>query len=450
VKGEVEGERLANVPARVRSVLIAALEAVDPLRAVRSALRREGSLLRMGGEEFDLDAFEHVWVVGAGKAGAPMAQAVEEVMSDRVAGGVVVVKYGHAAPTQLVEVREAGHPVPDAAGLLAGEEVLALAHRAGAKDLVICLLSGGGSALLEALPDGMVLEDLKQVTSLLLASGATINEMNCVRKHLSLIKGGLLARAVAPAQLVTLVLSDVVGSPLDVIASGPTVADASTWEDAWAVVERYALVERLPEAVRLRLATGRLGGMEDTPKQGNGALAQSLTMIVGDNSVAAEAAKRSAEEQGFSSLIVTTFMEGEAREAARFAVAVAREVQAHDRPVPQPACVIFGGETTVTLGEKSGKGGRNQELAVAAAALLEGTAGITLVALATDGSDGPTDSAGGIVDGSTVAQARDAGVSVRSALEKHDAYPFLSAAGGLLVTGPTRTNVNDLVFVFVE
>ena len=441
---------LTNISSRHRPILEAALDAVDPARAVAAALRIEDDALFVGPTTIDLRTVGRVIVLGAGKAGAPMAQAVEEVLGERVAGGTVVVKEGHGAPTAHVQLREAGHPVPTQAGLDAGAEVLALATGAGPDDLVICLLSGGGSALLESLPAPLTLADLQSTTALLLASGASINELNAVRKHLSLVKGGRLAQAVAPARLVTLVLSDVVGSPLDVIASGPTVADSTTWTDAWDVVERYALAARLPATVTAHLRAGLAGALPDTPKAGDPALVHAVTVIVGDNALAAEAARAAAARSGYNAAILTTFLEGEAREMARVAVALGREVQVHDRPAATPACLILGGETTVTLGDNPGMGGRNQEMALAAALALDGMDGITVVALATDGSDGPTDAAGGVADGTTAARARALGYDPHTALRHHDAYPLLDATNALLHTGPTRTNVNDLLFVFVE
>lgn len=438
------------LPARIWPVLAAALEAVDPAQAVRAQVRRAGSTLLVGREPLDLDVIRRVIVLGAGKAGAPMAQAIEEILGDRIDAGCVVVKHGHSGPTNRVAIREAGHPVPDAAGLRAGAEIRALAEGAQADDLVLCLLSGGGSALLEDLATPISLDDLQQATGLLLASGAAIHEINAVRKHLSLVKGGQLARAAAPARLVTLILSDVVGSPLDVIASGPTVPDPTSWQTAWAVIERYSLTEALPAPVAARLRAGLQGVLPDTPKPGDPAFARSTTLIVGDNAVAAEAAVVRAGELGWNPLLLTTFLEGEAREAARFALAIAREVQAHGGPVAPPACLIFGGETTVMLGSSPGRGGRNQEIALSAALALEGAQGIVLVSLATDGTDGPTDAAGGWADGETLARARQAGHDAHAALRRHDAYPWLQGAGALLRTGPTRTNVNDLLFVFVD
>jgi hydroxypyruvate reductase len=349
----------------------------------------------------------------------------------------------------MIEIVEAGHPVPDEAGLAAGRRILDLAAGAGPRDLVIALLSGGGSALLEA-PAGLTLGELRAMTDALLACGATINEINVLRKHVSLLKGGQLARSVVPAALISLVLSDVVGSPLDVIASGPTVADTSTWADAWRVVERYCLQEKLPPAVTQRLHRGLQGDIPDTPKPGDPLFAQAQTLIVGDNRSAALAACQQAEELGYRSLLLSTFVEGEAREVAKLAVGLGREVQASGHPVAAPACLVLGGETTVTLGAAPGVGGRNQELALAAALLLEGRPGIAVAALATDGSDGPTDSAGALVDAGTLGRGRTLGLDAADHLRRHDAYRFLAAVGDLLRSGPTQTNVNDLIVVMVE
>ncbi|MFO7633233.1 MAG: glycerate kinase, partial [Caldilinea sp.] len=388
-------------------------------------------------------------VVGAGKAGAPMARAAEAVLGDALAGGLVIVKTGHAAPTSRVEIVEAGHPIPTQAGLDAGERMLALLEEMREDDLVVALLSGGGSALLEA-PAGITLAELQAMTDALLACGATINEINCLRKHMSRVKGGQLARAASPATLVTLVLSDVVGSPLDVIASGPTVPDSSTWADAWAVVERYGLQPRLPAAVLDRLEAGRRGELPDTPKAGDPLFGGAYTLVVGDNRVAALAACHCAEALGYHTLLLTTFVEGEAAEVAKMAAALVKEIQASGHPLATPACLVVGGETTVTLGDNPGRGGRNQELALAAARLLDGISGATVASLATDGNDGPTDSAGGLVDGETVEHGLGAGLDAADALRRHDAYPYLRATGDLLLTGPTQTNVNDLIFVWVE
>jgi len=434
----------------ILTVLEAALAAVDPAQAVRAVLRRADQQLMIGEQQYDLNRFRHIFVIGAGKAGAPMAQAVEAVLGERISGGLVVVKTGHRAPTNQVEVVEASHPVPDAAGIDAGKRILALAEQAGPDDLVIALLSGGGSALLVNPAAGLTLADKQQMTSALLACGATIQEINCLRKHCSGVKGGQLARAVAPATLVTLVLSDVVGSPLDVIASGPTVPDHSTWQDAWAVVEKYALAESLPTAIVTRLRAGLAGTLADTPKADDPVFSTAHTLIVADNQVAAEAACQAARSQGFNPLLLTTYLEGEAGEVAKVVAALAKQVREHGQPVAAPACLLLGGETTVTLSANPGRGGRNQALALHVALALQDVQGITVVSLATDGSDGPTDSAGGMIDGNTVQRGHELGLNAADYLRRHDAYRFLQATNDLLITGPTQTNVNDLIFVFVE
>lgn len=433
---------------QIESILAAALAAVEPGNAVRAHVQRRGAALAVAGQTLHLDQVQRVLVVGAGKAGGPMAAALEEVLGERISQGIVAVKHGHRAATRRVRLIEAGHPVPDAAGLQAAQLIGELADQAGPEDLVLCLLSGGGSALLPAPAPGLTLADLQSMTAALLRCGATIDEINTLRKHCSTLAGGQLARRIAPAQHITLILSDVVGSPLDVIASGPTVPDSSTFGDAWRVVERYELRGELPTAVVHHLQAGLSGSIAETPKPGDLAFARGRVVVVGDNAAAAQAAREAAAAAGFDALLLSTFVEGEAREVAKVAVALGREIAAFGRPVRPPACLILGGETTVTV-RGTGAGGRNQELALAAALALQGREHITLVALATDGSDGPTDAAGGIVDGSTVARGAALGLSAAAYLQNNDAYPYLQATGALLVTGPTRTNVADLILVFV-
>ncbi len=448
---------------RIVPVLQAALDAVEPAAAVGRHLRRQGDVLRVGERSYNLQSYRHVYLLGFGKAAVPMAAAAVQVLGERVAAGALVTKMGHGpgdgGSLGPVSVFEAGHPVPDAAGVAAAQQIARLAAQAAADDLVLCLISGGGSALLTLPAEGLDLADLQQTTEALLRCGATIDEINTLRKHLSQVKGGQLAKLVAPATLVSLVLSDVVGSPLDVIASGPTVPDRSTWADAWAVVETYGLQSNdagtgspsLPLPVLQRLRNGLTGRLPDTPKAGDPALARSQTLVIADNAMAAAAAEAAAVEQGFHATILSTFVEGEAREVARVLVALGREVVAQGRPRPAPACLILGGETTVTL-RGQGRGGRNQELALAAALVLdripEGPQ-MVVAALATDGTDGPTDAVGGMVDVATVQRGRKLAMDASSYLAANDAYSYLQAVGDLLVTGPTQTNVNDLLFVFV-
>lgn len=444
----------------INDVLLHALRAADPFDAVRKALRiehRSTPHLVIGtppnSSAIALDAFDRVLVVGAGKAGAPMAQAIEQQLGEQLfVTGHVVVKSGHGAPTRSVTIAEAAHPVPDAAGVEAGEYILHLLNGADARTLVVAPISGGGSSLLVAPAAGLTLDDLAAMNAVLLGCGAAIDEVNCLRKHCSAIKGGQLARAASPATLVTLVLSDVVGSPLDAIASGPTVADPTTWADAWAIVERYGLQGKLPAPVIERLRTGLRGALDDTPKPGNPIfdVARNHVHIVGDNRTAARAAELRARELGYSTQILTTYLEGEAKEVGKLAAALAKSIVHHGEPLAAPACLILGGETTVVLGDNSGKGGRNGELALAAALAAHDLPGVTIVSLATDGTDGPTDSAGAMVDGGTVERGARAGLSAEDHLRRHDSYPFLLATNDLLrLDEPTRTNVNDLLFVFV-
>ncbi len=430
----------------------AALAAVDPAQAVRKAVRRSGHILSVGDRTYDLDRYERIFFLGGGKAGAPMAQALVEIVGDKLFAGWINVKQGHlvkgALPGELT-IHEASHPIPDNEGRQGAAQILRLAEQATERDLVFCLLSGGGSALLPLPVDGVTLSDLQALTDALLRCGATINEMNAVRKHCSQIKGGQLARAAYPATVVALILSDVVGNPLDVIASGPTVPDTSTYADALNVLTRYHIADDVPESIVARLRAGMNGEVPETPKPDDPVFERTDTQIVGSNAIAAQAAQAVAEAMGYHTMLLSTYIEGEAREVAKVLAAIAKSLVAEGWPLPRPACIVVGGETTVTV-RGDGKGGRNQELALAAAIALEGWKGTTIVALATDGTDGPTDAAGAIADGETVHRAREAGMSAADCLERNDAYAFFDRLGDLIRTGPTNTNVNDLTFVLVE
>jgi hydroxypyruvate reductase len=407
---------------------------VDPL--VRRALRREGSRLAVGSATIDLDAVRRVYVLGCGKAAGAMARAVEAVLGDRVTTGLAVVKDGHGVDTRVVEITEAGHPVPDARGERAAARLIALASAAARDDLVIVLVSGGGSALTPAPAPPVTLAEKQRVTRLLLDAGATITELNAVRKHLSLFKGGQLARAAAPARVIALILSDVIGDPLDVIASGPTAPDATTFADALRVLRARGIEDRVPASVRERLEAGAAGRIAETPKPGDPALARVTNVVVGNNELVVQAAREAAARLGYRAIVFTSALEGEARAAAaRFVAAV--------RPLPPPACLIAGGETTVTV-RGTGRGGRCQEFALAAALALADGEGIVVLAAGTDGTDGPTDAAGAIVDASTVERARAAGIDARRSLDDNDAYSVLRATGDLIVSGPTHTNLLDL------
>jgi glycerate 2-kinase len=433
---------------RALDILSAALEAVDPVNAIKRQVSLSDETLRIGRRTYDLTRYHHIYVIGGGKAGGSMAQAVEDILGQRVTAGLVNVKYGYGAETGIIRLNEAGHPLPDAAGMAGTKHMAELARKATDEDLVICLISGGGSALMTLPVEGITLADMRSLTDAFLHCGATINEINAVRKHLSQTKGGNLARLAHPAEIVSLILSDVVGNPLDVIASGPTVPDTTTFADAYDVIEKYGLLEELPSPIVERLRRGKAGLIPETPKEGAAAFTRTYNLIIASNEVAAEAALSKAEELGFHTLLLSTFVEGEAREVAKVFAAVAREILHSGRPVPQPACVVAGGETTVTI-RGGGLGGRNQEMVLSAALEIAGLEDVMIIPLATDGTDGPTDAAGAIADGSTLQRAQAASLSATQYLANNDSYHFFQKLGDLLITGPTKTNVNDLMFTFV-
>ncbi len=432
------------------AIMRAALDAVDPRRAIRAMLHLSGDVLEIRDKVYDLKHYHRIVVVGAGKAVPAMAAAVEEILGDRIAEGLVIAKRGHVVGGKDGRIRivEGGHPTPDEAGMSGAQRIADLLEPLGPHDLVICLFSGGGSALLTLPAHGIRLADLQELTQALLKSGATINEINCVRKHLSLVKGGQLARLAYPATVLSLILSDVVGSPLDVVASGPTVPDPTTFEEAWRILERYNLIRGLHPGIRGRLQAGMAGAIPETPKEGDAAFRNVYNVLIGSNEIAASAAVAEARSRGYNALLLTTYLEGEARHVARAVAAVAKECVHSGNPVSVPACIVAGGETTVTV-TGTGTGGRNQELALAAAIALEGWRHVALATLATDGGDGPTDAAGAFVTGETVARARAAGLVAREFLDNNDSYRFFQILGDGVRTGPTGTNVNDLVFVLV-
>jgi len=390
-----------------------------------------------------------VLVVGAGKASGAMAAAVEEAWGDRIADGVVAVKDGYTVPTHKVRLLEAGHPVPDERGAAAAREIRALAESAGAEDLVLVLVSGGGSALTPAPAPPITLADKQAMTRLLLAAGATINQLNAVRKHVSLLKGGQLARAAAPARIEALLLSDVVGDPLDVIASGPTTPDVSTFAEALDILDRFALRERAPQTIVQRLEQGGRGEIPETPKPGDALFARVRNTVIGNNALVVDAAAARARELGFTPHVLTRALEGEAREAAGRFVELVRTIRSGRGPVTAPACVIAGGETTVTVRGR-GKGGRCQEFALAAALGMDGLRAVVILAAGTDGSDGPTEAAGATVDAASAARARAQGVDPLACLAENDSNAVLARTGDLLVTGPTNTNLLDLYIALVH
>lgn len=467
-------------------VMRAALHAVDPMEAVRRNVSLEAETLTIGPGAYRLSEIDRILVVGAGKAGAPMAAALYDVLDDRISDGILNVKHGHATATATPDVRlgslefagsktgsplagatlehglrlgpiqvvEAGHPLPDVEGMAGADRIAELLKSAGQRDLVIVLLSGGGSALLPLPAAGITLNDYQKLNSLLLRSGANITEINTVRKHCSRLQGGQMARLAAPARQAALILSDVVGSPLDVIASGPTVADPTTYADALTILHRFDITDRTAATVLAHLRRGAVGEVPETPKPGNPVFELVTNVVVGDNSLACRAAVTEAEALGFRGVFLTTYCQGEAREVGKVVAGLALGVANGQSDWQPPVCFVMGGETTVTV-RGGGYGGRNQELALSAAATLasaevpQGTE-VIVASLATDGTDGPTDAAGGIATPDSVERGRRVGLDVHAALADNNSLPYLGALGDLILTGPTGTNVNDLLVVMVR
>ena len=430
-------------------IFAAALAAVAPDAAVTRHVRLAdgGRRLEAGGRSWDLSR-GRVRVVGAGKGAAPMAQALEKLLGAHIDEGFVVVKYGHHLPLVHISIAQAAHPVPDAAGVAAATRILEIARGCGPGDLLICLLTGGASALTVAPAPGLSLEDLKETTNLLLQCGAAINEVNAVRKHLSSLGGGQLAAAANGADVLGIIVSDVVGDALDVIASGPTSPDPSTFGQCLEILQRFHILGRVPAPARERLEAGGAGLVAETPKPGDPLFGRVCNVLAATNRQALEAAAARAEALGMEARILTDSLTGEARAVAAELVAEARKVAATLTPGARSVCLLAGGETTVTLTGK-GLGGRNQEMALAAALELEDVPGISGIFAGTDGTDGPTDAAGGFADAGSVARmgGRDTALGF---LARNDSNAALLAAGDLLVTGPTRTNVMDLAALLVE
>ncbi|MHB9028025.1 MAG: DUF4147 domain-containing protein [Candidatus Latescibacterota bacterium] len=431
-----------------RAIFAVAVRAADPYEGIRRFVKIEGDDIVIDGERYPSDRYDKVVVVGGGKASARMGQALEEALGERIAAGWINTKYDHALPLRQITMQECGHPVPDQQGIEGSRKIVELLHAADERTLVICLLSGGGSALMPAPAEGITLEEKQEVTKLLLSAGANIEEINAVRKHLSLLKGGGMARLAAPARLHVLILSDVIGDRLDTIASGPAVADRTTFRDCIDICTRYHILEKLPPAARNRLLNGARGGVPETAKEGDAFLSFARNTIVGNNRMSVEAARNAALTRGYHTLVLSTVIEGEAREVGTVYAALASEIESTGNPIPIPACVIGGGEPTVTIRGK-GKGGRNQEMAAKVAERITGMENAAFLSGGTDGTDGPTDAAGGVVDGTTYAAGKEKRLDIHAALADNDSYHYLKAVDGLLVTGPTGTNVMDIHILLV-
>lgn len=431
----------------INRIIQAVLEASDPRTLLSQKLSLHKEILKVGRFRYDLSRYRHIYVIGAGKASGVMAEALERTLRDRITEGLVVVKHGHSAPVSRIRILEAAHPVPDRAGMKGTREIISLLRKAGEKDLVIVLLSGGGSALMPLPVEGVTLAQKQHTTQLLLRSGATIHEMNVVRKHLSQVKGGRLMAHTGPASVLTLILSDVLGNSLDTIASGPTFPDPSTYGEAILILKKYHLWRDLPRPVRKHLIKGHQGLIEETLKPGNPAFSKVRHVIIGDHRVALKAAVQAARASGHRARILTSDLKGEAREAARAFASLARQLYKRSRGAPHKTCLLASGETTVTVRGK-GRGGRCQEFVLAAAMEISGLPRTVVAAFGTDGTDGPTDAAGAYADENTVHKAIQQGLDPVKTLHHHNSFPFFKALGQLIITGPTRTNLNDIYMMF--
>ena len=420
------------------------LLAVDPYKAVASFSDTIRSTYKSGN-------FRKLILIGFGKAASLMSKAIEDNLGDLLTGGIIVTKYGHSERedrNSKIITYEAGHPLPDENGLNATREIMRVLKEADKNTLVIYLISGGGSALLVAPCRNITLADKQEVTGMLLKAGADIYELNTVRKHISAVKGGRLAETAQPAAMISLMLSDVMGDRLDMIASGPTVPDKTTYNDAHIVLQKYKLENRLPSSVAEIISKGIRGLIPETPKDDDPVFQRVKNIIIGSNKMATDAAKQAAELLGYKTTVISTELSGEASIVARNLARKALEFKQALAPGDK-ACLIAGGETTVTVGG-DGKGGRNTELALVFGMEIKGLSGITFLSAGTDGTDGPTDAAGAFVDGQTVATAAGAGITAGEYLKNNDSYTFFSRTGGLFITGPTGTNVMDIQIILLD
>jgi glycerate-2-kinase len=444
------GETQRNQKARKLALesLETALNAVDPKQILKSKLLLKNSTLKVDEHSFNLEKLKNVYVIGGGKASGSMAETLEQILGKRITDGLVNVPHGSKNKTNKIKLHEASHPVPDEAGVEGTRNMLDMVEHAERNDLIICLISGGGSSLMPLPRGGISLADTREMTQALLKSGATINEVNTVRKHISDFKGGWLAKKAYPATILNLILSDVVGDPLDFIASGPTVPDSTTFSDALEVLKKYGLWAEAPKSIRHVLSEGEKGLIPETPKADDVAFKEVRNVVVGNNRSSSMAACEQLKSAGLNTLLLTATLEGEARHIGVMLASIAREVSVSGNPVQRPAGMVAGGETTVTVTGK-GVGGRNQELVLAAASKLRESDGIVLASLSTDGIDGPTDAAGAVVDGKTVMRALKMGLAPEKFLAENNSYRFFSRLGDLVFTGPTGTNVNDVSVIVV-
>jgi glycerate 2-kinase len=428
-------------------IFLAGVESVKPYNLINRYVSINQNTLLIEKNRFNLSKIKNIYVVGAGKASAAMAQAMEPILSSRITAGHIITKYHHSVPLKYMEITEAGHPVPDKNGIKGTEQIMSIVNKAGKDDLVLCLISGGGSALLADVPEGCTLDDVKTVNSILLKTGADIKEMNCIRKHLSRVKGGHLAKAASPATVVSLILSDVIGDPLDVIASGPTAPDPTTFADAISILRKYKIEKEIPEQIYQVLQEGFEEKRQETLKETDEILQYTHNLIIGTNILALKMAKEKAGSMGYETTIMTNKIDGDVANVANYIVEIAKNVKGEK--INKKICLLFAGEPTVKV-KSNGLGGRNQHLALIAAGLLKDLPGITILSGGTDGSDGPTDATGAVVDSFTSKKASGLHLDIEQYINNCDSYNFFKKEGGLIITGPTQTNVMDLMVALID
>lgn len=427
-------------------IFLAGVNGVLPEKLMQSQVKLSGDLLQVAEKRFPLSRFRHIYVLAAGKAAATMSRGVEEILGDKITNGHVVTKHGHGTDLKYLTLTEAGHPIPDAEGVKGTQKIVNIARKSTEDDLVICLISGGASALMADFPEGVTLDDLKRTNELLTKCGANITEINTVRKHLSKIKGGQLARILFPATTVCLILSDVVGDRLDVIASGPTVCDSSSFADALTIIDKYSLQNQLPSSVLHYLLEGADGSIADTPKPDNPVFQNVFNYIIGSNGIALESSAKKAVGLGFETHTVTDSIQEDVTETANF---ILKTIDNQKPTGNKPVCLLFGGEPTVKVSGK-GLGGRNQHLALYLATKICCKKNITILCAGTDGTDGPTDAAGAVVDYETATKAVEKGIDPNHYLTDCDSYRFFQQVGGHIITGNTGTNVMDIIVAIVQ
>lgn len=441
-----------NIEARKTALTLIeeGLRAANPMEAIKRHVQLRGNILQIDGHRFNLNNFDRIIVVGGGKASGRMALALEEILQDKITTGLVNILHGTSKQieTKYIQLNEAGHPIPDKAGLTGALKILEILDSSTDKDLVLCLISGGGSALLPCPVENVSLEELQELTQLLLRSGATINEINVVRKHLSQIKGGQLARKAYPATLISLIISDVVGDPIDTIASGPTAPDPSTYADALRILRERGLTEEAPKNIIKHLENGANGKIPETPKPGDPIFQKVYNVIIANNLQALKRMKDKALQMKINSLILTSHMEGEAKEIGILLAGIIRELRSNQLPINPPAAILLGGETTVTV-KGDGLGGRNQELVLSASTKIRGLKEACIASVGSDGIDGPTDAAGAIADGETISRASNLGLDPLEYLKRNDSYNFFKKLNDLIITDPTGANINDLTVIAV-